>query len=298
MASYKVSICIPTFNTKLEIFKRSLNSALNQDYKNLEIIVSENFSKNLNIFNYVKNNKRIKFFRHTKPLKAVDHLEFIMKKASGDYFMYLFDDDFISPNFVSSNINLLNNINKNKRDEYFITGKIIQLNQNIKIKYPKAQCNYHENTLYNYSSNTFLRVSKFLNFPHDSIFFCMIPIKALKKINYLKANSIKPYKDQMTPNLMLPFLFNLLLNLKLLYNKDAAYYFVEHSRRKPKGAKRILIDYFFGFFRIYKLYSHFLKILFYKKYYHYFLILFYFYIKNNIKYLKKTLKKIIFNNLY
>ena len=51
----------------------------------------------------------------------------------------------------------------------------------------------------------------------------------------------------MTVNLIHPFNFTLLINLKLLYNKRATYYFVNHIRRRPTKIVKILVDYFFGF---------------------------------------------------
>jgi glycosyltransferase involved in cell wall biosynthesis len=290
--SYKVSICIPTYNTKFNIFKKCLNSALNQNYRNLEIIISENFSKNLNIQNHIKkiNSKKIRYFRHTKMLKVIDHIEFVIRKAKGHYAMYLFDDDFISYNYVSSSIKILNNIDKKKRNEYFIIGKTVEI---IKKKRSKPK---HEN--FNYSNNIFLRISKYLNFPHDGLFCSIIPVKTLKKINFVKANSLWPHKKQMTVNLIHPFIFTLLINLKLLYNKRATYYFVNHIRRKPTKFVKILVDYFFGFFRIFKLNFYFLKILIYYRYYSFSFILIFFYLINSLRYLKKTFKKILTGNLY
>ena len=176
-------------------------------------------------------------------LKAIDHVEFVIKKAKGDYAMYLFDDDFISYNYVSSSIKIINNIDKKKRNEYFIIGKTIEITNKKKIK-PK-----HEK--FSYSNNIFLRLSKYLNYPHDGLFPSIVPVKTLKKINFIKANSLKPHKKQMTVNLIHPFNFTLLINLKLLYNKRATYYFVNHIRRRPTKIVKILVDYFFGFFRIF-----------------------------------------------
>ena len=58
-----VSIGLPIFNSKRKVI-RVVNSLLNQDYKNIEIIITDN-SDNLETINIIKkkfSSKKIKYF--------------------------------------------------------------------------------------------------------------------------------------------------------------------------------------------------------------------------------------------
>ena len=116
-----VSIGMPIFNglSKKHKFnidiRKSLNSILSQTYKNLEIIISDNCStdETVNAINeIVKNDKRVKFFKQTKPLGAGENFSFVLSKAKGKYFKWNCHDDFISDNFIEKNLNFLEE-NKN-----------------------------------------------------------------------------------------------------------------------------------------------------------------------------------------
>ncbi len=116
-----VSIGMPIFNglSKNHKFntdiRKALNSILNQTYKNLEIIISDNCSTDdtVNVINeIIKNDKRVKFFRQNKSLGPAENFSFVLSKANGKYFKWNCHDDFISDNFIEENLNFLE-INKN-----------------------------------------------------------------------------------------------------------------------------------------------------------------------------------------
>ena len=116
-----VSIGMPIYNglSKNHKFstdiRKALNSILNQTYKNLEIIISDNCSTDdtANVINEMtKNDKRVKFFRQNKPLGPAENFSFVLSKANGKYFKWNCHDDFISDNFIEKNLNFLE-INKN-----------------------------------------------------------------------------------------------------------------------------------------------------------------------------------------
>ena len=116
-----VSIGMPIFNglSKNHKFntdiRKALNSILNQTYKNLEIIISDNCSTDdtVNVINeIIKDDKRVKFFRQNKPLGPAENFSFVLSKASGKYFKWNCHDDFVSNNFIEKNLNFLE-MNKN-----------------------------------------------------------------------------------------------------------------------------------------------------------------------------------------
>lgn len=99
-----VSIGIPTYN-RAALLKRSIESALNQDYKNIEVIVSDNAStdETERVCGFYRDkDTRLKYVRHTKNHGPTANFHDVLKNASGQFFMWLSDDDWIDVAYVSS----------------------------------------------------------------------------------------------------------------------------------------------------------------------------------------------------
>jgi glycosyltransferase involved in cell wall biosynthesis len=108
-----VSIGLPTFN-RPEGLKRSLDCILLQTYPSLEIIVSDNCSSPEHsieeiVADYSRKDKRIKYYRQESNIGAFFNFQFVLKKASGEYFMWFADDDFKSPIFIEQMLGLIQN---------------------------------------------------------------------------------------------------------------------------------------------------------------------------------------------
>ena len=104
-----VSILIPTYNRKYKVVN-AINSALNQTYKNIEIIVSDNCSSDgtLEHLNKLyKNINNVKIYGNSTNLGPVINWINCINKSSGDFSKLLFSDDTISPNFIEETIKLL-----------------------------------------------------------------------------------------------------------------------------------------------------------------------------------------------
>lgn len=100
-----VSVGIPTYN-RPDGLRRALESITGQTYKNLEIIVSDNCSPDRDtesvVSEFCAHDHRIKFFRHPQNNGSFFNFRFVQEKANGEYFFWLADDDYVSPNFVST----------------------------------------------------------------------------------------------------------------------------------------------------------------------------------------------------
>jgi glycosyltransferase involved in cell wall biosynthesis len=102
----KVTIGIPTYNRADGYLKQTLESALNQTYQNLEIIVADNCSTdNTKIYVNSISDPRIRYFRHNKNIQPNDNFNFCVEQAKGDYFLLLHDDDLIDDDFVETCMN-------------------------------------------------------------------------------------------------------------------------------------------------------------------------------------------------
>lgn len=98
-----VSICIPTYNRSMKLM-RAINSLHANDYRNLEIIVSDNASSDDTqrlCAELSASDARIRYFRHPENVGPTRNFEFARAQAQGEYFMWLADDDWIDPRYIS-----------------------------------------------------------------------------------------------------------------------------------------------------------------------------------------------------
>jgi glycosyltransferase involved in cell wall biosynthesis len=101
----KVSVIITTFNRK-HYLDQAINSILLQDYPNIEIIVIDDCSTdgtNLFMINRYSNEPRITYVRNDKNSGPGNNRREAFKNySSGDYVLYLDDDDYlIDINYIS-----------------------------------------------------------------------------------------------------------------------------------------------------------------------------------------------------
>lgn len=97
----KFTIAIPTRN-RAELLRRALKSALNQDYDDYEIVVSNNASSDdtEEVISQLMED-RIRYFKTDHPMSMVDHWNYVMDKIGGEWVLYLCDDDAL-PSFTLS----------------------------------------------------------------------------------------------------------------------------------------------------------------------------------------------------
>ena len=97
-----VSIGIPTYN-RAKFLKRSIESTLNQDYENIEVIVSDNAStdetEDVCRF-YCEQSSKLKYFRQPANMGATANFAKVLEMASGEFFMWLGDDDWIDNSYI------------------------------------------------------------------------------------------------------------------------------------------------------------------------------------------------------
>lgn len=107
MEKIKFSIVIPTRERADTLF-HTIATCTSQDYDNLEIIVSDNFS-NDNTRDVVLSfqDKRITYINTNKRLGMSSNWEFGLSHVTGDFVMFLGDDDGLLPNAVKDIANIL-----------------------------------------------------------------------------------------------------------------------------------------------------------------------------------------------
>jgi glycosyltransferase involved in cell wall biosynthesis len=99
-----VSIGIPTYSRPNEL-RATLGQLVAQSYSNLEIIVSDNATEgdavNQVVESFAAVDPRIRYFRQERNLGPEGNFQFVLDKATGEYFMWCADDDWHHPDFVA-----------------------------------------------------------------------------------------------------------------------------------------------------------------------------------------------------
>ncbi len=124
--SKKISIVLPTYNGELFLAK-SIDSVLNQTYKNIELIIVDDCSTDSTpeiLNSYLKKDPRIKVIRNEKNKKLPASLNVGFSNASGDYYTWTSDDNEYYPEALEKMINFLEN-----NSEYGMVYAICDLNQ-------------------------------------------------------------------------------------------------------------------------------------------------------------------------
>lgn len=104
-----VTIGVPVRNGG-DFLSWALESISQQNYPNIEIIISDNGSTDGTaglIESYAANDSRVIRFRHDEPLTAYDNFMFLLDRAQGKYFMWAAHDDTRSDDFVNQLVNAL-----------------------------------------------------------------------------------------------------------------------------------------------------------------------------------------------
>lgn len=97
-----VTIGIPTYNRAV-LVGRAVDSTLAQDYPQLEIVVSDNASTDGTAEacrERAARDPRLRYVRQPHNIGATRNFEEVLRLASGEYFMWLGDDDWIDPDYV------------------------------------------------------------------------------------------------------------------------------------------------------------------------------------------------------
>jgi glycosyltransferase involved in cell wall biosynthesis len=104
MSQPLVSIGIPVKDGESGV-ARALHNVLSQPYRHIEVIVSDNCSTDGTAgicSSIAAADSRVRFFRQPEPISATDNFNYVMRQATGPYFMWAAHDDLRSENFVEA----------------------------------------------------------------------------------------------------------------------------------------------------------------------------------------------------
>jgi len=97
----KFSVLLPT-RDRLELLRYAVESVLRQDYRDWEVIVSDNCSRQ-DVAAYVRslNDPRVKYSRTDSLLPVTENWNRALQRGNGDYVVMLGDDDCLLPRYFT-----------------------------------------------------------------------------------------------------------------------------------------------------------------------------------------------------
>ncbi len=242
----KVSIIIPTYN-RAYIIEKSLEYVLNQDYQDLEIIISDNCSTDNTydvVAKYLKD-ERVRYFKNSENLGLVGNYNISLKEyASGDFVMFVPDDDILlNKDYVSKAVKYIKKYSLSwiAAGSYYINIKNRTFRKNVNDKF------------HIFSNNDFFKFHKwgFDNFAGLTILF-----------DRKKAIKLGGFSDDLY-NFDLELMFKLAVNENVvIMNSAEALYAITDNQ-----SNHLIKDDFM--FNGYKLYENIKKVCFDKKLYKY-----------------------------
>ena len=106
--NFKVSIILPNYNSS-KYLNATINSIINQTYKNWELIIVDDNSDNatLNLLKKYKNKKNIKIFFLKKNRGAGFCRNLAIKKSTSYYIAFIDSDDLWKKNKLNKQVNYM-----------------------------------------------------------------------------------------------------------------------------------------------------------------------------------------------
>ncbi|MBQ2917028.1 MAG: glycosyltransferase family 2 protein [Clostridia bacterium] len=154
----KIDVLLATYNGE-KYLKEQIDSILNQTYKNIHLIVSDDSSRDgtRQILKQYETDERITIHYQEENLGYVKNFEFLLQQVESEYYMLSDQDDVWRPEKIAKSMETLKNndadmvfgdlevVDENLKTIYSSFGDFMKLNRKIK----KQINSYEVNYLYN-----------------------------------------------------------------------------------------------------------------------------------------------------
>ena len=169
-----IDILLPTYNGE-KYLREQLDSILNQTYKNIRLIISDDCSKDSTpviLEEYKNKDNRIELYLQKENIGVVKGIEFLLGKVKSDYYMLADQDDVWLPLKVEKS---MESLKKNNADLVF--GDLEVVDQNLNTIYPS----FGDFMLLNRKINKYINSYK-VNYLYNCVTGCTI----LSKKEFIK----------------------------------------------------------------------------------------------------------------
>lgn len=246
----KIDILLATYNGE-KYLKEQLDSILNQTYKNIRIIISDDCSKDTTpeiLKEYQKKDDRIELHIQKNNLGVVKNIEFLLKQVKSPYYMLADQDDYWLPEKAEKS---LEKLKEEKADLVFGDLEVVDKNLNTMYK------SFNDYMLLTRKINKYINSYK-INYLYNCVTGCTVLAKkeTIEKIIPLPTNSKRLIHDHWI-GLMVA------LNGKLAYvpekyiryrqhgNNEVGTEKISHGFKKLEQVRDLFIDVKLGIFETY-----------------------------------------------
>ena len=204
-----VTVGVPSYK-RPDLLKDALNSLKDQTYKQIKILVGINGDKNdtekyKTIRDNFKDDLNIEFHFHNKNIGSINNFLYLLNICNSKYFMWLADDDRISPNLIESSLNIL--------DKNYDTVTVMPLWELVHSENKKKIIPSFFD-----QKSALKRIINYCDVTDDAFFYGLHRTSNLKKCSFSKF--WKPNSDLISEWAYV-FLFDLVLQGKILFNPDS-----------------------------------------------------------------------------
>lgn len=165
----KIDILLATYNGEKYI-REQIDSILNQTYKNIRLIISDDCSKDNTpeiLKEYEQKDKRIELHIQEKNLGVVKNIEFLLEQVENKYYMLSDQDDVWLPEKVQKSLETLV-----EKDADLVFGDLEVVNKDLETMYPS----FGDFMLLNKKINKYIDSNK-LNYIYNCVTGCTILAK-------------------------------------------------------------------------------------------------------------------------
>lgn len=176
-----VSICMPVFNEERYI-QETLDSLLNQTYKNFEVLISDNASTDAT-FNlcsrYCESDTRFKIHSHLVNIGQVNNFSRCYTRANGDLVLMLSGNDVLASNYIETVVDVHNA----EPDTGIVYSRIIKIDESSS-QIRKLDDRHYFNTDFDDIQNAYVTLLK--NFKDPGSFFGTFKREVLEKLQLMR----------------------------------------------------------------------------------------------------------------
>lgn len=179
----QIDILLATYNGE-KYLREQIDSILNQTYKNIRLIVSDDCSKDGTrkiLEEYKNKDERIKVYYQEKNLGVVKNIEFLLGKVESQYYMLADQDDYWLPEKAEKSLETLKNNNAD-----LIFGDLEVVDENLNTMYES----FNDYMLLSRKINKYIDSYK-VNYLYNCVTGCTVLAKkeTIEKILPLPTNS-------------------------------------------------------------------------------------------------------------
>lgn len=246
----KIDILLATYNGE-KYLKEQLDSILNQTYKNIRIIISDDGSKDstLEILEEYKNkDERIIVYEQKENLGVVKNIEFLLKKVEAPYYMLSDQDDYWLPNKVEES---LRKLLSEKADLVFGDLEVVDENLNTMYK------SFNDYMLLTRKIEKYIKDYK-VNYLYNCVTGCTVLAKkeTIEKIVPLPTNSKRVIHDywiglMVVLNGKLAYMSEKYIKYRQHGNNQVGTEKISHGFKKLEQVRNLFIDVKLGIFGTY-----------------------------------------------